>query len=154
GNKGAGEVIQRLGIERCKLVKFGAKDANQWLQEGACGEDFHVALKQAKFVDPQELVSIAEFFGQVKALLYPAAAEAPLPPVMIGDRYEDPFEFRPGELSVWTGINGHGKSLMLNQVLIGVMTQGERVCVFSGEMPPPVQGKRLVRQLSGTSRPS
>jgi twinkle protein len=43
---------------------------------------------------------------------------------------------------------------MLNQVLIGVMVQGERVCVFSGEMPPPVQGKRLVRQLSGSARPS
>lgn len=154
GQKGAAEVIQRLGVERCKLVKFGAKDANQWLQDGAGGEDFHAALKQAKFVDPQELVSIAEFFGQVKAMLYPAPSEAPLPRLMIGDRYEDAFEFRPGELSVWTGINGHGKSLMLNQVQIGLMSQGERVCVFSGEMPPAVQGKRLVRQLSGSSRPT
>jgi twinkle protein len=73
---------------------------------------------------------------------------------MIGDRFEDCVEFRPGELSVWTGINGHGKSMMLNQVLIGCMLQGERVCVFSGEMPPPLQGKRLVRQLSGIGRPT
>ena len=29
GRKGASEVIQRLGVDRCKLVKFGAKDANQ-----------------------------------------------------------------------------------------------------------------------------
>lgn len=154
GHKGAKEVIQRLGVERCKLVKFGAKDANQWLQEGASGEDFHAALKEAKFVDPQELRSIADFFGQVKALFYPGANEQPLPRLMLGERYEDSFEFRPGELSVWTGINGHGKSLMLNQVLIGLMTQGERVCVFSGEMPPSTQGKRLVRQLSGCSRPT
>jgi twinkle protein len=154
GNKGAAEVIQRLGVERCRLVKFGAKDANQWLQDGAGGEDFHAALKQAKYIDPQELVTIAEFFGQVKAMLYPAASDAPLPRLMVGDRYEDSFEFRTGELSIWTGINGHGKSLMLNQVLIGLMHQGERTCVFSGEMPPPVQGKRLVRQLSGTSRPT
>lgn len=154
GHKGAQEVVQRLGIERCKLVNFGAKDANQWLQDGASGEDFHAALKQAKSVDPAELVSIADFFGQVKALLYPAPADVQIPRLMVGERYEDCVEFRPGELSVWTGINGHGKSLMLNQVLIGVMVQGERVCVFSGEMPPPVQGKRLVRQLSGSARPT
>lgn len=154
GKKGAKEVIQRLGVDRCKLVKFGAKDANQWLQDGADGEDFHAALKQARPVDPDELVSIADFFGQVKAMLYPAASDAPTPRLMIGDRYEDCVEFRPGELSVWTGINGHGKSLMLNQVQIGVMTQGERVCVFSGEMPPQVQAKRLARQLTGSSRPT
>jgi twinkle protein len=154
GQKGATEVVQRLGIERCRIVKFGAKDANQWLMDGAGGEDFHAALKQSKFIDPQELVSIADFFGQVKALLYPAAAEAPVPRLQVGDRYEDCFEFRPGELSVWTGINGHGKSLMLMQVLIGLMDQGERCCVFSGEMPPAVQGKRLVRQLGGVARPT
>ncbi len=154
GKKGAKEVIQRLGVDRCKLVKFGAKDANQWLQDGADGEDFHAALKQARPVDPDELVSIADFFGQVKAMLYPAASDEPLPRLMLGDRYEDCFEFRPGELSVWTGINGHGKSLMLSQVQIGVMAQGERVCVFSGEMPPHVQAKRLARQLTGSSRPT
>lgn len=154
GQKGAAEVIQRLGVERCRLTKFGAKDANQWLQDGASGEDFHAALRESKFIDPQELVSIADFFGQVKALLYPAASDARVPQLMVGDRYEDCVEFRPGELSVWTGINGHGKSIMLTQVLIGLMTQGQRVCVFSGEMPPAVQGKRLVRQLGGVARPS
>lgn len=154
GQKGARAVIQRLGVERCKLVRFGAKDANQWLQDGACGEDFQAALKEAKPIDPSELVSIADFFGQVKALFYPAANDDHAPRLMLGDAYDDAVEFRPGEVSVWTGINGHGKSLMLNQVLIGVMRQGERVCVFSGEMTPAMQGKRLARQLGGTARPS
>lgn len=154
GQKGAKEVMQRLGTDRCKPVKFGAKDANQWLQDGAAGEDFHAALKEAKPVDPEELVSVADFMGQVKALLYPAAGGKTLPLLMLGDRYEDCFEFRPGELSVWTGINGHGKSLMLNQVLIGLMSQGERVCVFSGEMQPGQQAKRLVKQCTGLDRPT
>ena len=154
GRKGCTEVVQRLGIDRCKPVKFGAKDANQWLMDGACGEDFHNALKDAKPVDPQELVSVADFFNQVKALLYPAAGAEQLPRLMVGDRYEDAFEFRPGELTVWTGINGHGKSLMLNQVLIGLMAQGERACVFSGEMPPAQQAKRLLKQCTGIDRPT
>jgi twinkle protein len=154
GRKGAHEVVQRLGIERAKPVKFGAKDANQWLQDGACGEDFHAAAKEAKPLDPDELVSIADFFGQVKALLYPAAEAKLMPVLLLGDRYQNSFEFRPGELSVWTGINGHGKSLMLNQVLLGLMHQGEKVCVFSGEMTPTTQAKRLLKQATGLDRPT
>lgn len=154
GQKGAQEVIQRLGIERCRLGKFGAKDANQWLQDGACGEDFWSALKDAKHVDPDELVSIADFFIQVKAQLYPTSESEPLPRLLLGERYEDSFEFRVGELSVWTGINGHGKSLMLGQVQIGLMHQGVRVCVFSGEMTPVEQAKRLLKQCTGVERPT
>ena len=154
GQKGASEVVQRLGLERCRVVKFGAKDANQWLQDGAGGEDFHAAIKAAKYVDPQELVSIADFFGQVKASLYPAAVAEPMPRLLLGDKYHDCFELRPGELSVWTGINGHGKSLMLGQVLVGLMHQGQRVCVFSGEMTPLEQAKRILKQCTGIERPT
>ncbi len=99
-------------------------------------------------------MSIADFFGQVKALLYPAHDAPRLPRLLLGDRFEDCFEFRPGEYSVWTGINGHGKSLMLNQVQLGLLHQGERACVFSGEMAPAQQGKRLVKQATGLDRPS
>lgn len=154
GQKGAHEVMQRLGLDRCKPVKFPAKDANQWLQDGACGEDFDAVLRASKPVDPDELVSVADFFGQVKALLYPTPGQPSMPRLLLGDRYEDCFEFRPCEVSVWTGINGHGKSLMLNQVLVGLLSQSERVCVFSGEMPPAVQARRLVRQLTGVARPT
>lgn len=154
GHKGAKEVAQRLGVERCKIVKFGAKDANQWLQDGAGGEDFHSALTEAKSIDPEELVSVADFFGQVKAMLYPAADGPVLPRLLLGDRYHGCFEFRGGEVSIWTGINGHGKSLMLNQVQLGLMHQGDRVCVFSGEMTPAMQAKRLLKQATGLDRPT
>ena len=154
GRKGAAEVANRLGVERCRLVKFGAKDANQWLLDGACGEDFHGAVKAGKTLDPVELVSIAEYMGAVKAMLYPAQDVRVAPRLLLGSRYEDAFEFRGGELTVWTGINGHGKSLMLGQVLIGLIHQGERVCVFSGEMVPAAQAKRFVRQCTGLARPT
>lgn len=154
GRKGAQEVVQRLGLTRCRLVTFGSKDANQYLQDGAGGEDFHAALRAAAYVDPVELVSVAEFFGQVKALFHPAPHEPRDPRLLVGSRYEDTFEFRRGELSIVTGTNGHGKSLMLGQILIGLMCQGERVCVFSGEMPPARQCARIARQLGGTDRPS
>ena len=97
---------------------------------------------------------MADFMGQVKALFYPAPGIKRDPVLMLGGARHEWFEFRPAEYTVWTGINGHGKSLMLNQVLLGLMQQGERVMVFSGEMPPPQQGKRLVKQATGLDRPT
>ncbi|MDE2451993.1 MAG: AAA family ATPase [Burkholderiales bacterium] len=154
GRKGAAEVVQRLGAERCKLVKFGAKDANQWLMDGAGGEDFHGAVKDAKPLDPAELLNMSEVMAAVKALFYPAPGALSDPRLMLGAAAFDWFEFRSGELTVWTGYNGHGKSLLNGQVLLGLMHQGERVCVFSGEMHPARQGKRLAKQATGLDRPS
>lgn len=155
GRKGAREVANRLGIERCKLVTFtGNKDANEALQAGWQPADFREALTHASTLDPDELVSIADFIGRAKALFYPDSTQSSLPVLMFGCAEQSWFEFRPGELSVWTGINGHGKSLMQNQVLIGLMHQGERVCVFSGEMVPERQLKRTLKQTTGLDRPT
>lgn len=153
GNKGAKEVIRRLGVARCRRLVFPAKDANEWLQQGAGGEDFQEAARAARPEDPEELRSAAEFIDRVKALFYPGPGVSG-DPVLQLDKPLPWLEFRPGELSVWTGYNGHGKSLMLSQVLLGLAQQGERLCVFSGEMSPERQVKRMAKQASGLDRPS
>jgi twinkle protein len=155
GRKGAQEVANRLGIERCKVLTFtGHKDANEALVAGWQPADFREATMHARALDPEELVSIATFRNQVLAAFYPADGAPQLPTLRFGHADFDWFEFRPGEYSVWTGINGHGKSLMNNQVLLGLMAQGERVCVFSGELPAVAQFKRLVKQATGLDRPT
>jgi twinkle protein len=153
GQKGAAEVIRRLGVARCKKLTFPAKDANDWLMQGASGEDFQHAAKDAKPEDPVELRSAADFMAKVKAMFYPAPGEH-RDPVLRLDKDLVWFEFRGGELTVWTGYNGHGKSLMLMQVLLGLVQQGERLCVFSGEMSPERQLKRIAKQATGLDRPS
>lgn len=45
--------------------------------------------------------------------------------------------FREGELSVWTGKRGEGKSTLLGQILLASVDQGHRVCAYSGELPAP-----------------
>ncbi len=40
-------------------------------------------------------------------------------------------DFGPGEVSVWSGFNGHGKSLLLGQVILGMVQQGRSVCIAS-----------------------
>lgn len=153
GRAGAQELTRRIGLERCKLVTLPAKDANEYLQSGADGEDFWHAVKSAKPLDPDEMRQACEFIDKVKSMFYPAH-DAQRDPVLRLDKDLDWFEFRPGELTVWTGYNGHGKSLMLSQVLLGLMQQGERVMVFSGEMTPERQLKRTVKQAAGMDRPT
>lgn len=153
GEEGAKEVIRRLGMERCKRVTLPTKDANDYLLQGAEGEDFWHAAKEAKTLDPEEMRQASDFMSKVKAMFYPAHDDD-RDPVLRLDKDLEWFEFRPGELSVWTGYNGHGKSLMLSQVLLGLMQQGERVMVFSGEMTPERQLKRMVKQCAGLDRPT
>lgn len=156
GQAGAREVAKRLGLERCRIVQFGTyKDANEAFQAGAEPSDFAHWISSGKTLDPDELRQLSEFWGEVKASFWPAEGKQNFDPVLTlcGTQF-DWFEFRPGEVTVWTGYNGHGKSLILNQVLIGLMMQGERMCVFSGEMLPLQQGRRMAKQLTGLDRAS
>lgn len=61
----------------------------------------------------------------------------------------DNFDFRPGEVSLWAGINGHGKSLVTNQVALSLMGQNQRVCVANFEAKPEVTMQRLARMHCG-----
>lgn len=61
----------------------------------------------------------------------------------------DSFAFRYGEVSLWSGQNGHGKSLMTSQIALSLIGQGERVCVASFEMKPVTTLQRMARMYSG-----
>jgi len=59
------------------------------------------------------------------------------------------FEFRKGEVTLWSGQNGHGKSLMTSQVALSLIGQGEKVCVASFEMKPATTLQRMARMWIG-----
>jgi twinkle protein len=61
---------------------------------------------------------------------------------------------RPGEVSLWPGINGHGKSLLTSQVAFDLVAQDRRVVIASLEMPPVRSLKRMARQAIGNSNPT
>lgn len=64
------------------------------------------------------------------------------------------FAFRPGEVTLWAGENGSGKSMMLSQVQLSLIAQGFRCCSASFEMKPFRQLKRMTRQASMGMSPS
>lgn len=69
-------------------------------------------------------------------------------------RLTDKIALRPGEVSLWFGFNGHGKSLLLGQAMLSAAAQGERVCVASFEMRPRKTLARMARQFCDAVQPS
>lgn len=71
-----------------------------------------------------------------------------------GDRLPWPkthesIRLRPAELSIWSGISGHGKTGFLNQIMGSIIGQGKVVVVASLEMRPQVTVLNMVRQQAG-----
>jgi len=62
--------------------------------------------------------------------------------------------FGRGEMSVWTGYNGHGKSMFLNQIMLEAIIAGEKVDIGSYEMTPARTLQRMVKQALGKSTPN
>jgi twinkle protein len=63
------------------------------------------------------------------------------------------IRFRPGEMTLWAGMNGHGKSLVLGQVVLGFIAEKQRACIASMEMKPMISLARICRQANGSPLP-
>jgi len=61
---------------------------------------------------------------------------------------------RPSEVSVWAGINGHGKSLLIGHVVLDLIKQGQKCLIASFEMKPEITLARMARQATGMKIPS
>lgn len=58
------------------------------------------------------------------------------------------IQFRPGEVTIWGGANGAGKSLVTGMVALSLLAQNQRVCIASFEMKPKKTLERMARQFS------
>lgn len=96
--------------------------------------------------------SAADFVDQVKADLDPHAPADKAPGLLLR-KARGLLHFRPGEVTVWTGYNGHRKSMMTSQCSIDLALQGERVLIVSLEMLPWRTMSRMTRQACGMANP-
>lgn len=90
-----------------------------------------------------------EWIEDLKARLRGEASEKRV--MLPWEKAADSFTFRPGEVSVWSGQNGHGKSLITGQVALSLMGQGQRVCLANFEAKPVTTMQRLGRMFAGTN---
>ena len=59
------------------------------------------------------------------------------------------FAFREQELTVWTGFKGHGKSLVISQIIESFITDQKKVFIISPEFPPHRVLHRMMIQSLG-----
>ena len=97
------------------------------------------------------VVSIAHFAPEVAQLM--AGNTEPGDPLPFAKTQQD-FRFRPGETTLWFGINGHGKSALTTQVALYLAIHGRKSCLASFEMPPVRTVQRMVLQAASEPRPS
>lgn len=64
------------------------------------------------------------------------------------------FEFRPHELTIWSGFKGHGKSLMISQSLMTAIKRGKKIFVISPEFRPESVLERMLYQFAQTTLPT
>jgi twinkle protein len=151
GKKGVAEVAARLGLDRCRVVSYRLKDANEALQQGVSEEEILEALAAAKRIEPSDLKTPDKYLDGVLQMF---AGEpigmtgSPLP----WPAWQERVRLRPAELSIWTGINGHGKSDLLGNVLINLIQNDQRICIFSGEIKPTMLLYRMTVQACATSK--
>lgn len=65
------------------------------------------------------------------------------------DKLRELFRVRRGELTIWTGFNGHMKSMVTGYVILHLMKQGEKACIASFEMKPQKTLRRMATQAVG-----
>jgi len=65
----------------------------------------------------------------------------------------DDFRFREGEVTIWAGVNGQGKSLVMGQTAIW-LAKKRRVLIASMEMLGSATVARMLRQASGMEKPT
>jgi twinkle protein len=66
----------------------------------------------------------------------------------------DRVSFKPGEVTLWPGISGHGKSLITTQAAFHLAAIGRRVGIVSLEMRPVVTMARMARMVCGSDKPT
>ena len=67
---------------------------------------------------------------------------------------EDKFRIRSSELTILTGVSGHGKSMWLSQVVLSMMKQNTKCLIASLEMRPVLTLARMVTQALGSPEPT
>jgi len=103
-----------------------------------------------KFIGRQESQEIGSFDVYEERLIEHLAHGSGL----VGDKLpwaktHNDVRLGRGQLSLWSGINGHGKTLMVSQIMTSLMGKGRRVLVASMEMKPEETLKWMCTQAAG-----
>jgi twinkle protein len=95
----------------------------------------------------QKVRGAGEFLDEIEAEI--ANPVLDVSQTMPWEKTHEGFKFRSGEVTLYAGGNGGGKSLVTGQIAMGLIKQGQRVMIASFEMKPKRTLFRMLRQFAG-----
>ena len=125
-----GEVIDRLTVSQAAVQEF-----------------YNDGYGQAEFkVKSTDLLSddLVKYFGE----------EIHAGKSLGWSKTEEKFRIRHSELTILTGVSGHGKSMWLSQVILSLLKQKTKCLIASLEMRPVLTLSRMITQALGSPEPT
>lgn len=141
GKKASKEISKRLGEHRCKEIKLPCKDITEAKSSGLTYNQLMDLIQFSEDMGPQEIKSAHLYLDWE-----PSESEGYSSP---WNKFNTRVRFRPGELSVWTGINGHGKSMVLSHIMINQIKEAAKIFIASLELSPERTVHRMKSQILG-----
>ena len=125
-------VAGRLGMARCRIVNLPGKDANECHQRGV---DLYKAIVCAEDVKPGVFQSAIDLESDVWEFLSRGKRKNQGRPFLAWNESDSiKFNLRPAELTIWSGMEGSGKSNLLYQMASWLSSvYGEKIAIVSLE---------------------
>jgi twinkle protein len=144
------ELARRIGKEKCFTIEYpnGCKDANEvYIKHG---RQMVVGMIEAARQWPLEgIMGMEDIFPTVQDWFvngYPPGTKSHIP------GFDRLLRFAPGQMTLVTGIPGHGKDEFLNWILASIaMYEGWKIGLFDFEETPHETTTKLAEKIAGKS---
>lgn len=137
GKNAVEKIIKRMPEEaEIKIVDFSPyKDANEAL---LAGENLKKFLDSAQLVEDESIIKFENI-----------DIDTPVKRMSTGSLYLNRAigGIRPGELNIFTGQGGSGKSTALNQIMLNIINSGTKCLIYTPELTDVQYKKWTCRQL-------
>lgn len=97
--------------------------------------------------DNAKLKRVVDFYDEIES--YVENGEQLFGAKLPFTKTHDVFRFRDGEVTLWSGYNGHKKSLLMGYAAVQLLRDQQKVCLASFEMKPVSTIKRMTKQYTG-----
>lgn len=150
GQEGARQFAHKLGVQRCSLVGSGngtgPKDANEAL---LAGHDLYNMIRRARPLPHERIVTFADLRSDVQRELANPLQVRGLQSQALPGLNRLLKGHRRGELSIYSGPTGIGKTTVLSQLSIDYCMQGANTLWGSFELNNVRMAKVMLSQFAG-----
>jgi len=143
GKKFAEECYQKLGREKCRVAMPEHNDINEQLyyEDEQSVRDL---IKNAKYVCEDSWLQ----FDEIETFK-PDMKNAYFSVIPLVNKYLRGY--RPGEITIWSGTNGSGKTTFLLNEMLNIIEREGKVAILTGEAQPGITKFIMSLQLAGES---